>query len=156
MKKYILIIFILIFSIMIFAGENEDIINALKLQKLSQQLNLNENQIAKYIKMEENIKKINKKYMDEIRDIIEDLRNDIKKEEYSNADKVFKKINNIEKKKLEEINNERANFMKNLSNEQKAKMIIFEADFRRKLRSFLLENKEKNDKRKNILNKEER
>lgn len=137
-KNEIIIIFILFLTVPIFSGEKQDIINALKLAKLNEHINMTEEQIASYLIMEKSMREMNLKFIVERKKIIEKVKETVESKGMDDVDKIIMDLEHHEKERINEQWQIRKKFLKKLNNEQKLKFIIFEYRFRRQLQENLL------------------
>lgn len=137
-KNEIIIIFILFLTVPIFSGEKQDIINALKLAKLNEHINMTEEQIASYLIMEKSMREMNLKFIVERKKIIEKVKETVESKGMDDVDKIIMDLEHHEKERINEQWQIRKKFLKKLNNEQKLKFIIFEYRFRKQLQENLL------------------
>ena len=139
-KNYILVAFILLLVIpSASAGEKKDIVEAIKINKIAEILDLDENMISQLIKMETNLKKVQKDYQKKEIEIVSDLEIAVKESEFNKTDDLIEKLEKLEREKLEEALKIRREYAKKLSKEKRAKYILFEMKFRATLKEKIIE-----------------
>ena len=139
-KNYILVAFILLLVIPFAnAGEKKDIVEAIKINKIAEILDLDENMISQLIKMETNLKKVQKDYQKKEIEIVSDLEIAVKESEFNKTDDLIEKLEKLERERLEEVLKVRKDYAKKLSKEKRAKYILFEMKFRATLKEKIIE-----------------
>jgi len=138
-KNYILVAVILLLVIpSASAGEKKDIVEAIKINKIAEILDLDENMISQLIKMETNLKKVQKDYQKKEIEIVSDLEIAVKESEFNKTDDLIEKLEKLEREKLEEALKIRREYAKKLSKEKRAKYILFEMKFRATLKEKII------------------
>ena len=139
-KNYILVAVILLLVIpSASAGEKKDIVEAIKINKIAEILDLDENMISQLIKMETNLKKVQKDYQKKEIEIVSDLEIAVKESEFNKTDDLIEKLEKLERERLEEVLKVRKDYAKKLSKEKRAKYILFEMKFRATLKEKIIE-----------------
>lgn len=138
-KNYILVAVILLLVIpFASAGEKKDIVEAIKINKIAEILDLDENMISQLIKMETNLKKVQKDYQKKENEIVSDLEIAVKESEFNKTDDLIEKLEKLERERLEEVLKVRKDYAKKLSKEKRAKYILFEMKFRATLKEKII------------------
>ena len=138
-KNYILVAVILLLVIpSANAGEKKDIVEAIKINKIAEILDLDENMISQLIKMETNLKKVQKDYQKKENEIVSDLEIAVKESEFNKTDDLIEKLEKLERERLEEVLKVRKDYAKKLSKEKRAKYILFEMKFRATLKEKII------------------
>ena len=138
-KNYILVAVILLLVIpSASAGEKKDIVEAIKINKIAEILDLDENMISQLIKMETNLKKVQKDYQKKENEIVSDLEIAVKESEFNKTDDLIEKLEKLERERLEEVLKVRKDYAKKLSKEKRAKYILFEMKFRATLKEKII------------------
>lgn len=141
MKKGIIIALILAISLFIFAGDKMEILEALKLKKITETLSLDKKQIAEYMIMEEDLRELNDSIARLTENLVNEAKLSIKNGRYEKAENILKWFSNMEQLSIDESLKIRKDFVDSLNDEQKLKYFIFEHEFRKQLKKNILLNK---------------
>ena len=139
-KNYLLMALILILALpFMYAGEKKDIVEAVKVNKIAELLDLDETLISQLIKVESNLRKLQKDFQKDEDKIISDLESAVKDGKFEKTDEMIEKLEKLEKDKLEASLKLRRDYAKKLSKEKRAKYILYEIKFKTTLKDKIIE-----------------
>ena len=144
MKKYIFIVFVLIFSILNGRDKNEEKMDMMLAWKITEHLKLTNEQAEKFFPIfreyREDLKNLNAKE----KDLNSNIKQKIERGDSisnSDLDRFLNDLSDVQKKKFEIKKNFIFNLDGKLNNVQKAKMIGFEHRFRKEVRKQIKDHK---------------
>lgn len=139
-KNFFLISLILLMSFpFLFAGEKKDIIEAVKVNKLAELLDLDNDMISQLINIETKLKKMRKEYQKNEDELVENLEKAIEEKNYEKTDDIIEKLDKLEREHLDESLKLRRDYAKKLSKEKRAKYILYEVKFKSTLKNKIME-----------------
>lgn len=139
-KNFFLISLILLMSFpFLIAGEKKDIVEAVKVNKLAELLDLDNDMISELINIETKLKKMRKEYQENEDELVENLEKAIEEKNYEKTDDIIEKLDKLEREHLDESLKLRRDYAKKLSKEKRAKYILYEVKFKSTLKNKIME-----------------
>lgn len=139
-KNFLLISLILLMSLsFLFAGEKKDIVEAVKVNKLAELLDLDKDMISQLINIETKLRKMQKEYQKNEDELVETLEKAIEEKNYEKTDDVIEKLDKLEREHLDESLKLRRDYAKKLSKEKRAKYVLYEVKFKSTLKNKIME-----------------
>ncbi|HAV92420.1 TPA: hypothetical protein DCW38_04485 [candidate division WOR-3 bacterium] len=139
-KNFFLISLILLMSFpFLIAGEKKDIVEAVKVNKLAELLDLDNDMISQLINIETKLKKMRKEYQENEDELVENLEKAIEEKNYEKTDDIIEKLDKLEREHLDESLKLRRDYAKKLSKEKRAKYILYEVKFKSTLKNKIME-----------------
>jgi len=142
MKIYKLIITALLLSALFVcaqAGEKKDIVEAVKVNKIAELLDLDEGMISQLIKLESNLRKLQKDYQKNEDELVGKLEKAIEKKDYAKADEIVNELEKLEKNRVDDGLKLRREYSKKLPKEKRAKYIMLDIKFKAALKDKIIE-----------------
>jgi plasmid maintenance system antidote protein VapI len=121
------------------AGEKKDIVEAVKVNKLAELLDLDNDMISQLINIERKVKKMRKEYQENEDELVENLEKAIEEKNYEKTDDIIEKLDKLEREHLDESLKLRRDYAKKLSKEKRAKYILYEVKFKSTLKNKIME-----------------
>jgi hypothetical protein len=121
------------------AGEKKDIVEAVKVNKLAELLDLDNDMISQLINIETKLKKMRKEYQENEDELVENLEKAIEEKNYEKTDDIIEKLDKLEREHLDESLKLRRDYAKKLSKEKRAKYILYEVKFKSTLKNKIME-----------------
>ncbi|MGE3062854.1 MAG: hypothetical protein AB7T10_04390 [bacterium] len=139
-KNFLLIFLMLaVCASTIYAGEKKDIVEAVKVNKIAELLDLDADMISQLIKVETKLKKMQKDYQKSEDSLVSKLEKSIEEKKYDEIDDIIDSLEKIEIERIEDALKIRREFAKKLSKEKRAKYILYEMKFKSTLKDKIIE-----------------
>ncbi|MDD3804388.1 MAG: hypothetical protein PHW02_08410 [bacterium] len=122
-----------------YAGEKKDIVEAVKVNKIAELLDLDEGLISQLIKVESKLKKMQKDFEKSEDSLIGKLEKSIEDKNYEKTDEIIDSLENLERRKLDESLKIKRDYAKKLSKEKRAKYFLYEIKFKNTLKNKIIE-----------------
>jgi plasmid maintenance system antidote protein VapI len=123
----------------LFAGEKKDIVEAVKVNKLAELLDLDKDMISQLINIETKLRKMQKEYQKNEDELVETLEKAIEEKNYEETDDIIEKLDKLEREHLDEALKLRRDYAKKLSKEKRAKYVLYEVKFKSTLKNKIME-----------------